>query len=253
MNKRWNPLQLFSEGSGDGAASGETPAAAGQDRAPALPEMQVAAAPATQPRMSWEQIKADPEYSERMQSMVQERVKNLKQAQADLETLAPALSLLAKKHGLDPEQPDYTALTQAITRQEGNSGLRQHYLSLVAQGKELEKKYPGFQLQQELRDPTFARLTAPGTGISVEDAYYTVHRRQIQNAAMEAASRRTAQQIANAIRAGGRPEENGTGAQGPTVSGFDYRSASREQREALKARIRQAGARGEKLYPGTSI
>jgi hypothetical protein len=34
------------------------------------------------------------------------------------------------------------------------------------------------------------------------------------------------------------------------VSTFDYRNASREQREALKQRIRQAAARGEKLYPG---
>lgn len=244
-------LQLFAEGSGQSAASGEAPAAAGQDRAPAQPETQAAAAEAAQARMSWEQVKADPEYSSRMQAMVQERVKNLKQAQSDLETLTPALSFLAKKHGLDPEKPDYAALSRAITGEKTDDGLYRHYRSLVEQGIQLEKKYPGFNLQQELQNPLFARLTAPGTGIGVEDAYYTVHRRQIQSAAMETAARKTAQQIANAIRAGGRPEENGMTARGPSVGGFDYRSASREQREALKARIRQAGARGEKLYPGS--
>ena len=36
----------------------------------------------------------------------------------------------------------------------------------------------------------------------------------------------------------------------PSVTSFDYRRASREEREALKARIYAADARGEKLYPG---
>ena len=252
--KLWSLIQLFAEGSGsEGSPTGETAADAGQHRAkPEDPALQAAAAETIPGRMTWEQIKADPEYSAHMQEMVRDRVKNIKQAQSDMEALAPALRLLARQHGMDPEKPDYGALARAVT--EGadlRPRLQQHFRSLVAQEKALAQKFPGFRLEREMQDPTFARLTAPGTGVSLEDAYYTVHRREIQDAALRVTAQRTAQRISNALRSGGgRPEENGTTAAGPSVSGFDYRSASREQREALKSRIRLAGARGEKIYPG---
>jgi hypothetical protein len=68
---------------------------------------------------------------------------------------------------------------------------------------------------------------------------------------MKVAAQKTAEKISNAIQAGSRrPDEAGTSSQAPSVSTFDYRNASREQREALKKRIRDAAARGEKLYPG---
>ena len=254
--KKWNWqfLQLFAEGdSGDGSATGETPAAAGQDRAPAQPpETQAAAAPSPAGRMTWEQVKSDPEYSGYMQAMVQDRIKNIKQAQSDLQTLQPALEVLAKQYGLEGERPDYGALAEAIRTapEKQEAFLRQHHASVSEQGRAMEAKYPGFRLEKELEDPLFSKLVGPGLGVSLEDAYFTVHRREIQGAALQVAAERTACQISNAIRAGGRPVENGTSAHGPSVSGFDYRSASREQREALKMRIRLAGARGEKIYPG---
>lgn len=243
-------LQLFSEGGAEG--TGESAAAAGQQRAPAEPEMQVAAAEAPG-RMSWDEIKADPEYAARMRSMVQERVKNIKQAQEAMDTLRPALEILAKQHGLSSDAPDYAALARAVTEapSKRETQLRQHYRSLVEQSRGLQEKFPNFRLQEELKNPLFARLTAPGVGVSLEDAYYTVHRQQIEGAALQVVAQRTAQRISNAIRSGGgRPEENGTSSLGPSVSSFDYRTASREQREALKSRIRLAGARGEKVYPG---
>ena len=251
---RWRLIQLFAEGSGaEGATTGESAAAAGQHRAqPELPASQDAAAQQNPGRMTWEQIKADPEYSGYMQEMVRDRVKNLKQAQSDLQTLTPALQVLARQHGMDPEKPDYSALARAVTEKADiRPRLQQHYNELLSQEKALQQKFPAFRLEQELQNPTFARLTAPGTGIGLEDAYYTVHRREIGEAALRVTAQRTAQRISNAMRAGIlRPEENGTTAAAPSVSSFDYRSASRQQREALKNRIRLAGARGEKLYPG---
>lgn len=251
---RQTALQLFAEGSeGQSSDTGETGAAAGHEQTPRANETQDAAAQ-TPGRMTWEQIKADPEYSGHMQEMVRQRVKKLRQAQDDLETLSPALTHMAKKLGMDTETMDYGALAKAIT--EETSGDReaifqQHFASLMEQSRSLQQKYPDFDLQRELKDPKFRRLTAPGVGISLEDAYYTVHRQEIEDAAMQVTARRTALQISNAIRAGGnRPVENGTSAHGPSVSTFDYRAASREQREALKAQIRSAHARGEKLYPG---
>ena len=250
----WSLLQLFAEGSGaEGSTTGESAAAAGQHRAqPEAPASQVAAAQEVTGRMTWEQIKSDPEYSGYMQEMVRDRVKNIKKAQSDMQALAPALQLLAKQHGMDPEKPDYAALSRAVTEQADlRPRMQQHFSALLSQSQALQRKFPSFRLEREMQDPKFVKLTSPGTGVSLEDAYYLVHRHEIGEAALRVAAQRTTQQISNAMRAGMlRPEENGTMAAAPSVSSFDYRSASREEREALKSRIRLAGARGEKLYPG---
>ena len=129
---------------------------------------------------------------------------------------------------------------------------QQHFAKLEQQGEALRKIFPNFDLQKELQNPAFARMTAPGKGImSVEDAYRAVHRNEIESASMHIVAQKTTEKISNAIQSGSRrPDEAGTSSQAPSVSTFDYRNASREQREALKKRIRDAAARGEKLYPG---
>ena len=115
----------------------------------------------------------------------------------------------------------------------------------------MKKVFPNFDLRTELQNPAFARMTSPNVGISVEDAYYAIHRNEIQQASMRATAQQTAQKISNSIQAGQRrPTENGTSSQAPSVTTFNYRNASKEQREALKRQIREAGARGEKVYPG---
>jgi hypothetical protein len=68
---------------------------------------------------------------------------------------------------------------------------------------------------------------------------------------MQVVAQKTAQKISNAIQSGSRrPDEAGISSQAPSVTTFNYRNASIEQRNALKQRIRDAAARGEKLYPG---
>ena len=129
--------------------------------------------------------------------------------------------------------------------------IQQHIQKLEQQGEAMKKVFPSFDLKKELQNPAFARMTAPSVGISVEDAYYAVHRNEIQTRSMQATAQKTVQNISNSIQAGrNRPTENGVSGQAPSVTTFDYRNASREQREALKQRIRNAAARGEKLYPG---
>jgi hypothetical protein len=240
-------------------------------------------------RMSWDEIMADPEYNKQMQSVVQSRLKSAKAAEETLAKLTPALELLARKHNLDAENMDFEALTKAISDDDGyyeekalamgvsvetakkidqeeranarqqreeartieQQKIQQHIQKLEQQGNELKKTFPNFDLRTELRNPAFARMTSPNVGISVEDAYYAVHRNEIQTAAMQVTAQKTAQKISNSIQAGQRrPDENGTSGQAPSVTSFDYRRASKEQREALKKSILDAAARGEKLYPG---
>ena len=241
-------------------------------------------------RMSWDDIMADPEYNKQMQAVIQSRLRTAKASEETLNKLTPALEVLARKYNLDPANMDYDALTKAIDndseyyenkalemgvsletakkidqeeratlrqqREEARTleenKIRQHIVKMEQQGEALKKVFPNFDLRKELQNPAFARMTAPNVGISVEDAYYAIHRNEIQTAAMQVTAQKTAQKLSNSIQAGQRrPIENGISGQAPSVISFDYRNASREQRETLKKQIREAAARGEKVYPGS--
>lgn len=243
----------------------------------------------TPARMSWDEIMKDPEYNKKMQEIVKSRLKSDKNAEENLAKLAPTLELLARKYNLDPSNIDYDALNKAVNDDDGyyedkalemgvsvetakkidmqerdtarekaqaertlqEQKIQQHLIKLEQQGEAMKKVFPNFDLRTELQNPAFARMTSPNVGISVEDAYYAVHRNEIQTAAMQVTAQKTAQKISNAIQAGSRrPDESGTSSQGPSVSTFDYSKASREQREAFKKDLRARLARGEKVYPG---
>lgn len=239
-------------------------------------------------RMTWEEIMKDPEYNGRMQQVVRDRLRESRGAQDNLRALEPALELLADRYHLDAGNLDAAALAKAITednafyeqraeelgvspdmarrmdqmerferrqRQQQEEDQRQqaareHIRGLVQQEAAMRELVPDFDLRRELGNPTFARLTAPGVGISVQDAYFAVHRKEMQEQIQRQATQETAQKLAASIQANqGRPRENGTSAQAQSTGQVDYRHMPRQQREELKERIRMAAARGEKVYP----
>ena len=243
----------------------------------------------TPTRMSWEEIMADPEYNKQMQAVVQSRLKSAKGAEEALSKIAPAIEVLARKHGQDPANPDYEALAKAINdddayyedlalergvtletakridqqerdqaRQQKEEArnleeqkIRNHFVKLEQQAEAMKKMFPKFDLRTELQNPKFAQMVGPNSLMSMEDAYYAVHRREIDAARSQVIAQQTTQKLSNAIQAGSRrPSENGTSGQAASVTTFDYSKASKEQREALKREIYAAKARGEKLYPG---
>ena len=243
----------------------------------------------TPARMSWDEIMKDPEYNKQMQLTIQNRLKSAKGAEETLAKLTPALELLARKHGLDPANMDYDALTKAISDDDSyyedkalqmgtsvetakkidqeerdtarqkkaeelsiqDQKMRNHFASLENQAKEMQKVVPNFDLQTELKNPAFLRMTSPNVGISVRDAYYAVHHDEMQTAAMQATAKATAQQISNNIQARQRrPDENGISGQAPSATTFNYSKASPEQRAAFKKDLLERMARGEKVYPG---
>lgn len=236
------------------------------------------------PRMSWDEIVKDPEYNQELQKLIKARLRESGAYKDAMEALEPALTLLARQYGIDPGKKDYKALAQKITdddhyyetkametgdsvetvkkleqqeaelnrfrRQEAQNletqKINRHFESLEQQGEALKARFPGFDLRAELQNPVFARMTAPDSGISVEDAYYAVHRAEIQSAQAKVIADQTAKQMANSIRSNAaRPDESGS-RQGSSTVSFDYSKASRAQREELKRRIRS----GERILPG---
>lgn len=240
-------------------------------------------------RMTWDEIMADPEYNEQMQKTMKARLKTAGTAEENLGKLGSVLPTLAKYYGLDAENLDHAALAEAIGKddrfieeramqngvdpsvqrkldeydvlktqneQQRQMTLQQqmmqnHFMNLEQQAAAMKNVYPNFDLRTEMQNPKFARLVAPNSPISVEDAYYAVHRQELQQKSMQIAAQKTATQISNAIRSNTmHPSENGTSSQAPSVTRFDYSKASPKERAAFKQRIREASARGEKLYPG---
>lgn len=251
-------------------------------------------------RMTWDEIKKDPEYNRQMQDMVQKRVQKYKQREDQISGL---LGIVAQRYGIDASDPnklDIDALTKAISEDNDyyekrglelgvsadmarriadlerkaaradaiekesseQRAIAEHLQKLEAQAEAFKSTVPGFDLRAELADPTFARLTSPNVGLSVEDAYFAMHRQEIQQAqaqqakaAVQAAAAQTKAAVASSIQAGQRrPTENAANAQaGSVLSVNDPKNMTPQQRAELKARIRQAAARGVVLMPDGSF
>lgn len=284
---RMGQQQTSRTASGEAQQTGQEQAAAAKEDTTPTEEEGRNADQAPQ-RMTWEQIMADPEYNKAMQATMQQRLRGAKSNEEAMQKLAPALEMLMAKHGMDPGKPDYAALAAKIMdddslyedkaielnvdtdvakkltqqdmelkrfkRQETmtmeQQRIQQHFAKLEQQGQVLKQQFPGFDLRSEMRNPVFSRMVSPDSGLTVEDAYYAVHRKDIQSAQAQVIASGVAQQMTNAIRSNSRrPDESGAG-QAPSVASFDYRKASKAERNNLKQRIRSAAARGEKIYPG---
>lgn len=243
--------------------------------------------PAAQKRMTWDEIMADPEYNRQMQETVRQRLKDSRGAEERLHALDPAMQVLAQRYGLK-DAADSKALAKAILednsfyedkaaqmgvepdvarridqmerfekqreeeaqRSEQEKAMREHFRSLAEQEAELKKTVPDFNLQKELQNPTFLRMTAPGSGLRVADVYFALHRQELQDAARKQAAQEAAQKISASVRAGSnRPVENGVSSQAPSTGSIDYAHMTRAQRQAFKEEILRAAARGEKIYP----
>lgn len=125
---------------------------------------------------------------------------------------------------------------------------REHIGRLVQQGEELKKTFKDFDLMAELRDPTFKRLTSPEVGLSVKDAYYTVHREEIRQAENELIAQRTREAMAQSIAAGqNRPREGG-GGRAASTGGIQRAAWTPADIERIKREGDAAAARGETYY-----
>ncbi len=227
------------------------------------------------PKYDWDEVMKDPECNRRMQETVSKSKKAAKAAEDAMAALAPALKFLAEQNGMDPEKIDYVTLAKSITGEYDDKALElgipretvikmdqqqrtieqqkteRHIQGLIQQGEAMKQIFPNFDLRAEMQNPTFVRLTSPGVGISVDDAYHLVHRKELEVAQAQVVAKQTQAQVQNAIRAGAsRPDESGASSQAPSVTTVDWKHATPEQIREQGRRIRAAAAQGRYLRPG---
>ena len=244
------------------------------------------AAPA-QPKPTWDDILKDPEYKkafdEQVQGIIQKRFRSTMEREQRYDELNPALEMLAKKYGKDIG--DFKGLAQAIVDddelykdraatmgvdvktakeltqneieltklrdfRENNiraQQVRDHMDRLNAQANELRAEFPDFSLEREMQNDTFVRLTAPNSGLSVKDAFYAIHHKEIEAARQQKLTQQAMAAATASVRAGqSRPKENGSTTPA-TITRVPPAQRSKAEREELKRRINAAAANGKKL------
>lgn len=121
--------------------------------------------------------------------------------------------------------------------------LRKHIAGLRDQEAELKKEFPEFDLVTEAQNAAFARMTAPGSGFTVRQAYMALHGDELLQRSQHQAVTETKRAVSQAIQAGAiRPTENGL-AQGSGAPQRDPHSYTREERAEIRRRV-MAGETG---------
>ena len=214
-------------------------------------------------------------YDREMQTAVQARVKNTKISEERLSKLEPVLSGLYEQYGVQAGdvdalvnafnnddtrladeaiergvsvetlkqikslERDHAELERIRAQNQEEQQFQRHIGNLIQQAEKLKQTVPGFDLRTELQNEEFRRLTSPQIGVSVEQAYYVVHRREIDAGAQMAAGRLAQAQAANAAR----PTENGLIRSAAVEIKSDPSKWSKKDREEVRRRVRM----GEKI------
>lgn len=117
--------------------------------------------------------------------------------------------------------------------------IRNHYMNLQQQAEKMRGTFPDFDLNKELEDPNFRRLTGPDSGLTVEQAYYALHHAELAPQAMMAGIRKAQNQISQSIQANAqRPVEGAMQNTAAANIGIDPRRMTKEEREEIKRQVR---------------
>ena len=158
-----------------------------------------------------------------------------------------------EERGKDPSTPLRSAQDDRVgasaQAQGPDPNIMNHLRSLQAQAEELRRDFPDFDLDAALRDPAFLRLTAPALGVGVREAFYALNRPRLDELAAARAAEESRALLARAVSGGARRPREGGGSGAAALLRSDYAALPRERQLALKQRIREAAARGEKMYP----
>lgn len=213
-----------------------------------------------------------------LEKMMQARVRKAKGTEDAMAALMPGLKKFAAENGMDGENLDFTAIAKKLSGEYAQKALdmgvseetamewdikdrkaeqiktRDHFLNLEQQAEALRQTFPNFDLRTELTNPKFLMLTSPKgaeLGITLEDAYYMVHRDELQKAYMQVTASKTAEMVSNAVASNTmRPNESGVRSAPAPMVPKSYADMSPTERQAFKARIMATEGTGRYIRPG---
>ena len=214
-------------------------------------------------------------YGRDVQNAIKDRFKNQTDANEKLNAMEPMLKVLRErtgvatnedlvKHVMDDDSlyeeaaneagmtiPAYKQFMQMKAERDAAQAREQedqrkvmienHFRNLVQQGEELKKKFPNFDLQKELQNPAFFRMTQPGVGLRVEDAYFAVHHNELAPQMMAYGMQRAKTQMGQTLQAQQkRPQEGAMRPQGQAaeVMKIDPSKMTRKEREEIRRQVR---------------
>ena len=208
-----------------------------------------------------------------------ETEQSLADATAQLEAVAPLISLLSDKYGvsdeadvndviqavmdddsyyedeayergmsvadlkeikkLERENAKMASEMEAVNRKKAQD---EAFAKLVKDSENVKEFYPDFDLAKELENPNFGRLVV--SGIDPKTAYEVVHKDEIITSAMKYTTQRATQDAVAAVASGSRIAENGLNGQAASQAKLDVSKLTKEQRAEIRRRVLE---RGEKV------
>lgn len=183
---------------------------------------------------------------QRIQAAIQQRFRNQADWKKQAEELAPLAKALGDRYGLNAD--DVKGMLDRLQKEDAGTrmneaqrenALRQHFLGLSRQAEALKHTFPGFDLKREMQNPAFVRMTAPGSGMTVRDAFYALHGDEIRLQSMRLGAWQAGERIASSVLSGAsRPVENGMEKPGETNLSMNIQNMDRQSREMYRRRIR---------------
>lgn len=215
-------------------------------------------------------------YGNDVQSAVKDRFKNQDDANKKLESMNPMLEALMKKTGAESVeelqnlilnddslyqeeadamgmpveqykvykqlQDEHEQRIKEDERAQQRQALEKHVTSIRQQADELKQLFPGFDLNKEMENPEFIKMTQPG-GVSVEQAFFALHGKELIPELMAYGVQTGKEQISRSIQANqARPIEGASlrGSAGASVR-LDTENMSDERYEEIKRRTLRDG------------
>jgi len=213
-------------------------------------------------------------YAQDVQAAIKDRFKNQEDANGKLTAMQPMLNALMKKVGVDSveelqniildddslyeEEAEAAGMTvsayksfkklqeehdQAVAKEQESMEkqmFRDHISNLIQQGQKFKETFPTFDFDAEMQNETFRRLTSPGVGLSVEDAYHAIHHNELTPQLMGYGMERARQQMGQTIQAQqARPAEGAMRNQGQTAADvrLNPKNMTRKERDAIRREI----------------
>lgn len=209
------------------------------------------------------------EFAEKVGKIIKGRLKEVKEMKKENEKNAHIVHLIAEKYNI--EDADTEKLERMIERdmKEQNENIGEKHTELIkrliaentylkrnreeelrrmkmraqaeklrTQAEEAKKAYPEFDLEEELKNPEFARLLK--VGVKVKNAYEVTNIGKI----LDKNSKQAEKEVIDSIRSkASRPVENGSAPTGGILLSSDISKLTKKQRAELAMRA----AKGEKI------